>query len=270
MLSTLYSLLIQDFFVHLNHSKDRNRQVSFLNKRQEWLTVTDGSKLYYEIYGKGTPFLFLHGNGQDGTYFSQQITFFQKKYTVYVIDSRGHGNSTSLNLPLTFERMAEDLNELLAHEKIDKTHILGFSDGANVAMLFAAKYPERVDHLILNAGNLSVSGLKTYGLFLTYCEYFFWKSCSRFSKRAKQHLAITDLLLHDPLPDPSLLMNITSPTLVIAGDHDIIKKSETETIARLIPHASLNIVSHASHALARNKPAIFNQILQDFLGGNRL
>lgn len=50
-------------------------------------------KLHYTEQGEGDPLILLHGNGEDGTYFCNQIKFFAKQYTVYAVDTRGHGKS---------------------------------------------------------------------------------------------------------------------------------------------------------------------------------
>ena len=117
-------------------------------------------ELYYTEKGKGEPLLLLHGNGDSGEYFSNQIDVFAKSYHVYAIDTRGHGKSPRGTAPFTIRQFADDLRDFMDGLGIEKAHILGFSDGGNIAMIFAMKYPERVDRLILNGANLNAKGVK--------------------------------------------------------------------------------------------------------------
>ena len=98
--------------------------------------------LYYEEQGKGEPIFLLHGNGEDGTYFVNQLNFFSDKYRMIAVDTRGHGKSPRGTAPFTMEQFAADLRELMERLQISRAIILGFSDGANIAMKFALKYPD--------------------------------------------------------------------------------------------------------------------------------
>lgn len=132
-------------------------------------TVSDGGEydesrpdisLYYEEYGDGSPLILLHGNGEDHTYFSSQTPFFAKKFRVITPDTRGHGATPRGEGEFTLNRFADDLYRFMTEKGIAKSHILGFSDGANIAMIFALRHPEMTDRLILNGGNLSPDGIR--------------------------------------------------------------------------------------------------------------
>ena len=87
--------------------------------------------LYYQEQGEGEPLLLLHGNGEDGTYFTNQFSFFSDKYRVIAVDTRGHGKSPRGTAPFTMAQFALDLKELMDKLQIQKAILLGFSDGAN-------------------------------------------------------------------------------------------------------------------------------------------
>ena len=87
--------------------------------------------------GQGQPMVFLHGNGEDSSYFVHQISHFSKKYCIIAIDTRGHGQSPRGDKPFTIKQFAEDLNDFLNENGIAKAIILGFSDGGNIALEFA-------------------------------------------------------------------------------------------------------------------------------------
>ncbi len=101
-------------------------------------------ELYYKEVGKGIPFIMLHGNSGNSNYFVHQIEYFSKKYRVLAIDTRGHGKTPRGTAPFTIEQFADDLNCFLTEHGIEKVILLGFSDGANIAMRFAMKYPNKL------------------------------------------------------------------------------------------------------------------------------
>ena len=110
--------------------------------------------LQYIEQGKGEALILLHGNGESLDYFAHQIAYFSHDYRVIAVDTRGHGQSPRGEDPFTLEQFAEDLRDFMDGLKIKKAHLLGFSDGGNIALTFALWYPERVRSLILNGANL--------------------------------------------------------------------------------------------------------------------
>ena len=119
-----------------------------------------GISLYYQEKGNKEPLILLHGNGEDGSYFKNQIDYFSDRYRVIALDTRGHGKSPRGTEPFTIEQFACDLYDFMTSLEISNAVILGFSDGANIAMKFAMKYPSKVKALILNGGNLNPKGVK--------------------------------------------------------------------------------------------------------------
>ena len=110
--------------------------------------------------GEGFPLILLNGNGEDVSYFVHQMEPFAKHFRVMAIDTRGHGQTPRGNAPFTIRQFAEDLLEFMDRHSIEKAHILGFSDGGNIAMVFAMAHPERVEKLVLDGANLDASGVR--------------------------------------------------------------------------------------------------------------
>ncbi len=118
----------------------------------------DGNQLYYEEKGSGEPFIFLHGNGENSSYFRNQIEHYQNRYRVLALDTRGHGKSPRGTAPFTIEQFSCDLYDFMRSHGISKALILGFSDGANIAMTFAMKHVRR--YLSESPGGKAVGDLK--------------------------------------------------------------------------------------------------------------
>ena len=126
--------------------------------------------LYTKESGTGQPMVLLHGNGEDSSYFVNQMSFFESKYHVIAVDTRGHGRSPRGQGAFTLERFAEDLKEFLDRRGLRRIILLGFSDGGNIALIFALKYPGYVDRLILNGANLNPFGMRLSVLAEMYRE----------------------------------------------------------------------------------------------------
>ena len=221
-------------------------------------------QLYYEEKGAGEPLILLHGNGESGDYFSRQIDAFAARFRVIALDTRGHGRSPRGTAPFTISQFAEDLLDFMDEQGIDRAHLLGFSDGGNIAMLFALRHPERVDRLILDGANLKPSGVVLPVQVLIELGYRFEKLRSRWSAKARAKAELLGLMVHEPHIEPDALAALHMPTLVLAGTHDLIKASETRLIAASIPDSRLQFLK-GGHAVAAENPADFNRAVLDFL-----
>ncbi len=220
--------------------------------------------LYYQEKGCGIPFILLHGNGEDGGYFKQQIDYFSNSYRMIAVDTRGHGKSPRGSAPFTMEQFAEDLNNLLLKLNISQVVLLGFSDGANIAMKYAIKYPEKIKALILNGGNLNTRGVRKFTQFLIELNYKIKKTFSKISESAKRKMEIWGLMVNEPNIKTEEIKSIKIPTLVIAGNKDMIKESHSREIADTIPNAKLLIIK-GNHFIANRKPKAFNKEVEKFL-----
>lgn len=220
--------------------------------------------LYYQEKGNGKPFILLHGNGENGRYFNKQIAFFCNKYRVIAVDTRGHGKSPRGSAPFTIEQFAKDLNEFMSELKIPKAIILGFSDGANIAMKFALKYPDKVEALILNGGNLDAKGVKRSVQIPIEIGYKITTIFAKKSEEAKYKMQLLGLMVHEPNIKADELHSIQAPTLVMAGTKDMIKKKHTEKIAKNIPDARLVFIQ-GDHFIANKKSDKFNKEVECFL-----
>ena len=218
---------------------------------------------YYE-QGSGFPLILLHGNGEDMTYFTNQVDCFSEAFRVIAVDTRGHGRTPRGDAPFTIRQFAEDLKCFMDRHEIAKAHILGFSDGGNIAMCFALKYPERVEKLILNGANLFPSGVKAYAQIPITLGYYAARLFGKKSPEAHQQAELLGLMVNDPYIKPRELSALYHPTLVIAGDRDLIKESHTRLICDSLPNGQLAIIP-GDHAVAAKNPEAFNAAVWAFL-----
>ena len=219
---------------------------------------------HYIEKGQGEPLVLLHGNGGSTEYFRGQTDEFALHYHVYALDTRGHGKTPRGDAPFTIEQFADDLLSFMDLHKIRKAHILGFSDGGNIAMAFALKYPDRVGKLILDGANLNPKGVKRSVQIPIEIGYRIARFFSMKSESARLNAEMLGLMVNYPDVKRDELFRIKVPTLVIAGTDDIIKEEHTRLIAGTIPDSRL-VFLKGGHFIAEKSPAEFNRAVLDFL-----
>ena len=218
-------------------------------------------ELFYTKAGSGPPLLLLHGNGEDGTYFVHQVKEFFRDFTVYTIDTRGHGRSPRGTAPFTISQFADDLLAFMDEQGLKQADILGFSDGGNIALTFAMRHPDRVRRLILNGANLDPKGVKLLVQLPIVLGYHF-ASLSK-KPKARAHAELLGLMVKEPHIDSVELKKLTMPVLVIAGTKDMIRERHTRLIANRIPNARLALIP-GDHFIASKEPAAFNRAVRTF------
>ena len=149
---------------------------------------------------------------------------------------------------------------------LKRAHLLGFSDGANIALAFAMKYPERVNNLILNGGNLVPWGVKFFVQLPVVLGYWLAKGISVFDKKAVAKAELLGLMVTQPNLTPADLADLSVPTLVIAGTNDMIRTSHTRKIHAAIAGSKLALID-GDHFVAHGNPDAFNAAVLEFLRG---
>ena len=214
---------------------------------------------HYIECGSGEPLILLHGNGEDSSYFEHQLACFSCRYRVIAVDTRGHGGTPRGTAPFTLDQFARDLVGFMDRLGIGSAHLLGFSDGANIALLFALGHPDRVKSLVLNGGNLYPEGLTEQ----TRCEID-EELAEALAAGDEEQLALLRLMTDEPQIDPAALASLHMPVLVVAGTDDMIEESHTRLMAESIPGARLAFVE-GTHFVAAENPVAFNHLVGEFL-----
>ena len=225
----------------------------------------NGFKMYTEVYGDGPPLLMIHGNNGDMGAFFRNVPYFEKHYKVILADSRSQGRSLDPDHPLNFEMMA-DYAALLDAMHIDSAYVLGWSDGGINALLLALRHPEKVKKLVATGANLWVGpdpfapGLwdqmeheYTTGLTKTYS-----------TPKEKNDRKLFLLDWWEPHITLAQLRSIQTPSLIMAGDHDVISLPHTLVIYQNLPHASLWIVPDSGHPTIIEHAGEVNRKVDEF------
>lgn len=235
------------------------------NKAAAGTFVHDGVTLYYEIYGDGEPLLLIHGDGGSIGTLAAQIEFFKTHRRVIVMDSRDQGRSSDSAAPLTYERMTDDLGALLDHLRAGPVDILGWSDGGIEALLMGSRHPDKVKKLVAMAANLSPDAVypETDKLWNDLIAAI--PPDARKTPQGQRDVKVATIMLTEPHIDLALLKTVTAPTLILSGDHDLIRLQHTIALFEALPNAELAVFPNSTHMVPYDDPKMFNATVERFL-----
>ncbi|MGE5654610.1 MAG: alpha/beta fold hydrolase [Bacillota bacterium] len=253
----------------------------------------NGAEISYQMIGTGQPLLFIHGSGGCWKQWEPQFAAFSQEFTMILMDMRGHGES-SKEFPegrYSMRVIAEDVKCFLDALGIRQIPIIGLSQGAVVASLFASQHPEYVEKLVLSNGyseiptrvagwvldvSNAVFGLLSFDTIMRLATSVYGKD--EYTKKVIMDSTSIDkqMLLamkKSDFPEHTKdLHRTTAPTLIMAGDKKIVGPEEKAAMIMLehIPNAVAAIFHGAFDPLTTMRRDTFNDMVIDFIKGNEL
>jgi pimeloyl-ACP methyl ester carboxylesterase len=232
-----------------------------------------GVATWYRVAGEGEDLVLLHGGLTDASEFVATEPALTPTFRVFTPERRGHGHSPDVEGPITYDLMAGDTIAFLDEVVGGPAHLVGHSDGANVALMVALRRPDLVRRLGLVSANFNHDGLVpgTLDLISDLAEMDVMADAyGAVSPDGRDHFAtvaakIDRMIREEPTLTTADLAGVSARTLVMAGDDDAIAPGHTLALYLAIPSAELAIVPGTSHVLLLDKPELCNQILTDFL-----
>jgi pimeloyl-ACP methyl ester carboxylesterase len=234
----------------------------------------DGARIWYATFGSGSPVILLHGGlGHSGNWGYQVPALVSSDRRAVVIDSRGHGRSTRDSRSFTYELMASDVLAVMDALHVEKAAVVGWSDGACVALILAMQAPERIAGVFFFACNMDPTGSKTFEPtpLIDRCFARHTRDYAELSDTPDQFKAFADAVGQMQRTEPNYfasdLANIRVPVAIVQSEHDeFIKPEHAEYLARSIPGAEFILLPGVSHFAPLQRPEQFNSVLRAFLG----
>ena len=257
----------------------------------------NGLGLFYEIEGEGEPVVLIPGFAAGRWIWFKQTANLSRKFRVIVFDPRGVSASDKPEGSQTIGLLADDIAHLLQTIGVESAHVVGASFGGFVAQEFALKYPAMTRKLMLCCTSFggpnhvaperetlmalaSTKGLNSEermraNLLLAFTPEYVRTQVAevdrvihlRAENEVPEHIYMSQLQAAMSFNAESRVEEITSPTLVLSGDVDVIVPLQnSRNLAAKIPGAQLRIIKGGSHTFFIERAEEFNQIVSEFLG----
>lgn len=247
------------------------------------LITRDGTHIVYEKHGKGKPLIMLHALSMNLAAFNSTVQLLKDQYTIYTMDSRGHGKSEKPQT-ISIQNHINDIVDLMESEEIDSAYILGHDMGGIIAQEFTNQHPKKVDKLVVvssisNQGKQplikliakhrdKVAGFsKEEAMLILFNEIFHdVKSTFKWYQEVKKYYRMS--AEEDAISVRSInginvkVDNIKVPTLIIRGKYD---PFDIDNDAEAIKNAQTEIFEHSGHAPFIEESEKFKEVVSTFL-----
>lgn len=235
----------------------------------------NGIEMYRAVYGPegGTPVLLIHGGLGHADLWSAIVTDLMADHRVIVADTRGHGRSSNDGSAFTYDLLGQDYLALMDAMGVEKVHLVGWSDGANIGYVISQTAPERLASHFAHAGNVTLEGIDpsvnedaVFGSYVGMMAADYAKM-SPTPDGFDAFLGAISMMWGSSKPGGlEALPGITVPTLVVQSQYDeAILMSHAEEIAAGIPGASLQVLPDVSHFASFQAPAEYAAAIRAFI-----
>jgi len=226
----------------------------------------------YEWASSGEPVLLLHGGLSDtDSYAEVMVSPLQNAFHLFAYDRAGHGRSADQPGSFYFDFQRDEAIAFINTVIKKPVHLVGYSDGANIALMVAIARPDLVKSVVSIAANFNPAGLVELPVFdpanisaedrAEYAEMSPDAPETLDFKIAKMH----EIWKVEPNIEISEIAKINCPVLVMAGDDDVVKPSHSVELYEALPLGQLSIVPGTSHGLVKEKPEVVTEIIRSFL-----
>lgn len=217
-----------------------------------FVTADDGVQIEYGTYGDpdAPALLLLPCNGCDmHEYDRDLIPELVKTHYIITVSPRGTGNTAHGPVKLTFERDSADLICLLDTLGIEKTSVYGYSDGGNLALVFAVQHIDRVERIAIQSANINTSGTKFWYQIKNDLRYL-WLTI-RYRISPSEELLVQKDILGKMVGQPRLhfrdLRKITVPVLHLFGQYDMFYRLHFRLISAYLPDVRDVMIMDGGH-----------------------
>ena len=248
-----------------------------------------GMRMYYEVSGTGTPVVVLHGAYMNIPMMGAIIPRLARTHKVYAIEMQGHGRTTDIARPITYQNLADDISALMDSLGLAKADVFGYSMGAEVALQMAVRHPAKVNKVVSASGAYDLKGWQP-----VYTEMIpqmtvemlngmpFAKDYPKlaanpngFPEFARKMIALEK----EPMAWETDIKKLKSPVLLIAGDADVMTLEHSVAFFHLLgggvmgdmgkplSASRLAILPATSHTAVITQVDLLLALMEPFLNG---
>ena len=249
----------------------------------------NGMRMYYEVSGKGTPLIVLHGAYMNIPQMGAIIPRLARTHRVYALEFQGHGRTTDIDRPITYPNLADDVAAFMDAVRLQKADVFGYSMGAMAGLQLAIRHPEKVNKLVFGSGAYDAEGWQPeFKAFIpqmtveTFAQMPFAKQYPKlaanpegFPELARKVIALEK----EPMAWGEDVKALKTPVLIIAGDADGATLEHSVAMFRLLgggamgdmgkPLAAsrLAVLPATSHTAVITQTDLLYALIEPFLKG---
>ena len=248
-----------------------------------------GMRMYYEVSGTGDPLVVLHGAYMNIPTMGAIIPRLAKTHKVYAVEMQGHGRSTDIARPITYQNLADDIAAFMDSVRLPKADVLGYSMGAEVGLQLAIRHPAKVNKLVSVSGAYDLKGWQpvyTQMIPTMTVEMItgmpFAKEYPKLAANSKGFPEFARKMIaleKEPMAWEADVKKLKTPVLVIAGDADVMTLEHSVSLFSLLgggvmgdmgkplPASRLAILPATSHTAVITQVDLLHGFIEPFLTG---
>ena len=249
----------------------------------------NGMKMYYEVSGAGEPLVVLHGAYMNIPTMGDIVPRLAKTHKVYAVEMQGHGRTTDIDRPITYQNLADDVATFMDSVGLTRADVFGYSMGAIAGLQLAIRHPAKVNKLVAASGAYDVRGWQPdFAAFIPQMTVDFMVGmpmAADYKKLAADTNGFPELarkliaLEKEPMAWEQEVRQVKTPVLIIAGDADVATLEHTVALFRLLgggvmgdmgkplPASRLAVLPATSHTAVITQPDLLLSFIEPFLRG---
>lgn len=238
----------------------------------KYLNISGYPLWNFEWANKGEVVLLLHGGLSDTDSFADvMVSPLEDSFHLFAYDRAGHGRSADQPGSFYFDFQRDEAIAFITEVIKEPVHLVGYSDGANIALMVAIARPELVKSIVSIAANFNADGIVDMPEFDPvsindeYRVYYAEMSPDAPETLDLKIAKMLEIWKVEPKINITDIARINVPVLVMAGDDDVVKHSHSIELYEALPLGQLAIVPGTSHGLVKEKPEIVTVMIKSFL-----
>ena len=252
----------------------------------------NGMKIYYEVSGSGAPLIVLHGAYMNIPDMGPIIPKLARTHKVYALEFQGHGRTTDIDRPITYQNLADDVAAFMDAVRVPKADVFGYSMGAIAGLQIAIRHPAKLTKLVVASGAYDLAGWHPeYTAMIPQMNVEmmlpmpFAKEYPKLAANPKGFPELARKLIaleKEPMAWESEVKALKTPVLIIAGDSDVATPEHMVKMFRLLgggvfgdmvvdksklPTARLAVMPATAHTAVITQPDLLLAFIEPFLKG---
>ena len=249
----------------------------------------NGMQMYYEVSGAGDPLIVLHGAYMNIPSMGAIIPMLAKTHKVYALELQGHGRTTDIDRPITYQNLADDVAAFMDAVGLPKADVFGYSMGAAAGLQFAIRHPDKVNKLVAASVGYDVKGFQPAFVAMipsmTPDMLANTPLPAEYRKLAPNPNGFPELarkliqLEKEPMAWEADVRKLKTPVLIISGDADVATLEHTVSLFRILgggemggmgkplPASRLAVLPATSHTAVITQADLLLAFIEPFLKG---